>query len=240
MAFPITRLTVLAAARSPDEQVRRHGFDALVAAYWKPVYKYVRVRWHADAEDARDLTQGFFSRAFEKSFFDSFDPHRSRFRTFLRTCLDGFVANERKAGQRLKRGGGSSPLPLDFEAADGELRVLEIPDSADLDDYFHREWVRSVFELSVHALEEQLRARNRPIHFELFRRYDIEGAEDAGRPTYAALASEFGLSAHDVTNYLAAARREFRRIVLERLRSLCVTDEEFRAEVRALLGIDAP
>ncbi len=39
-------------------------------------------------------------------------------------------------------------------------------------------------------------------------------------------------------NRLAYARREFRRIVLERLREITATEEEFRAEARVLLGTD--
>jgi hypothetical protein len=42
----------------------------------------------------------------------------------------------------------------------------------------------------------------------------------------------------DVTNYLASARREFRRLVLKKLREITATDEEFRREARALLGVD--
>ena len=42
------------------------------------------------------------------------------------------------------------------------------------------------------------------------------------------------LSVSDVTNELAAARREFRRLVMTVLREQCATDEEFAHEVRAL------
>ena len=38
---------------------------------------------------------------------------------------------------------------------------------------------------------------------------------------------------------LAATRRDFRRLVLERLRQLCATDDEFRAEAEAILGVKA-
>jgi len=41
-----------------------------------------------------------------------------------------------------------------------------------------------------------------------------------------------------VTNHLAAARRDFRRIVLDRLRAMTASEEEFREEVRTVLGID--
>ena len=77
--------------RSEDGATRRLGWEALVSAYWKPVYKHLRLRWRADAESARDMTQEFFARALEKSFFDEFDPERARFRTYLRVCVDGFA-----------------------------------------------------------------------------------------------------------------------------------------------------
>src|SRR3954464_5939662 len=110
--FPVTRHSIVAAIRSERPESRRSAFDALVHAYWKPVFKYVRLKWHATPDEAEDLTQAFFARAFEKDFFVSFDPARARFRTFLRTCLDRFVANARKAEARLKRGGGITLVPI--------------------------------------------------------------------------------------------------------------------------------
>jgi hypothetical protein len=43
-----------------------------------------------------------------------------------------------------------------------------------------------------------------------------------------------------VTNHLAWARREFRRVVLERLRELSGSDAEYRTEARELFGMDPP
>jgi hypothetical protein len=74
--------------------------------------------------------------------------------------------------------------------------------------------------------------------FVLFTRYDIDPDGAAPRPTYAVLARETGRSVTDVTNELAWARRAFRVIVLDLLRAICATDEEFRAEARDLLGVD--
>jgi hypothetical protein len=52
------------------------------------------------------------------------------------------------------------------------------------------------------------------------------------------LAQEFGLDQTTVTNYLAAARRDFRRLVLEKVREITATEEEFRNEARSLLGVE--
>src|SRR3954452_9804145 len=120
-AFPATRHSIVAAMRSPRADDRRAAFDTMVTAYWKPVFKYVRIKWQASPEDAADLTQGFFLRAFEKDFFAGFDPAKAKFRTYLRTCLDGFAANSRKADARLKRGGGVTLVSIDFGVAEREL-----------------------------------------------------------------------------------------------------------------------
>jgi RNA polymerase sigma factor (sigma-70 family) len=233
--FPVTRHSIVAAIRSDQPEVRRSAFDTLVGAYWKPVFKYVRLKWHASPDDAADLTQGFFLRAFEKEFFAGFDPGRARFRTFLRTCLDGFVSNARKAEGRLKRGGAVTLVPLDFDEAERELRHQAPNAIDDFDAYFQREWLRSLFASAAGRLRDVCAARGRPERFAVFEQYDLAD-DERERPTYGELARRLGISAADVTNELAAARREFRRLVLEALREQCATDEEFEAESRALGG----
>jgi RNA polymerase sigma factor (sigma-70 family) len=234
-AFPATRHSMVAAMRSPRADERRSAFDTLVTAYWKPVFKYVRLKWHAPPEDAADLTQGFFLRAFEKDFFAGFDPSRARFRTYLRTCLDGFVANSRKAEARLKRGGGVTLIPIDFSEAERELAFQAGNLVDDFDAYFHREWLRSLFAVASDQLRAACEARGYAVRFAVFEHYDLAPGE-RDRPTYGELARRLGVSSSEVTNELAAARREFRRLVLGALREQCATDEEFEAESRALTG----
>jgi hypothetical protein len=71
----------------------------------------------------------------------------------------------------------------------------------------------------------------------LFELYDLEQSP-GDDVSYAGLAKRFNLPVTGVTNYLAAARREFRRIVLERLREITVTEEEFHEEAKLLLGVE--
>lgn len=234
--FPLTRQSAVRAARSDDAQERERATSALVAAYWKPAYKYVRIRWQAANEEAKDLTQGFFVSAIERGLFARYDPARAAFRTYLRRCLDSYVANERKAAQRLKRGGDRQVRSLDFDAAEHELQRQGRDDSANMDAYFHREWVRSLFALAIDDLRAECAASDRMLQFRLFDRYDVQRDDAASQPTYAQLADEFGIPATQVTNYLAWARREFRARLLDRLRQMTGNEAEFREEVRQLLG----
>jgi RNA polymerase sigma factor (sigma-70 family) len=235
--FPVTRLSAIVGTASSNPEERSLAFEALIAAYWVPVYKYIRIKWNKPGEDARDLTQGFFAEAIEKNFFSRFDPSKARFRTFLRTCLDGFVANENKAASRLKRGGDATILSLDFDGAEEQLRIAP-PAASATEDYFDKEWARSVFSLALESFRAQMSEAGKETHLKLFERYVLDADEESSKLSYKALATEFDLSTTDVTNYLALARREFRRIVLEKLRALTATDEEFRREARALLGVD--
>jgi RNA polymerase sigma factor (sigma-70 family) len=237
-AFPLTRGSLVRAAGSDDPSVRRRAFSDLVEAYWKPVYKYLRLKRALANEDAKDLTQAFFARALEKGFFDRFDPARARFRTFLRVCLDRFAASEYRAETSQRRGGDAVTLSLDFEAADGELRRLALSDKTDLDEFFRQEWVRGLFELAVDDLRRHCAAEGKEVHFALFERYDIDGPETAERVTYAQLGQQFGIPETQVTNYLAIVRRQFRQCFLDRLRATTSSDDEYADESRRLFGGD--
>ena len=239
--FPATHWSAVLAARSDDPAERSRALEAIAAAYWKPIYKYVRIRWGKSNEDAKDLTQDFFAKLFEKEYLEDFDPAKARLRTFLRVCADRFVANEAKAAKRLKRGGGATHLSLDFDAAESELQragphmqLAASPES--VDDFLEKEFIRSLFGIAVDRLRSECESRGKQIHFRLFEIYDLEG-DGARKASYAELAKEFQIAPTDVTNYLAFARREFRRIALDCLREMTASEDEFRREARALLGV---
>jgi RNA polymerase sigma factor (sigma-70 family) len=239
--FPATRRSVIEAARSIDAEERERALEALCAAYWKPVYKYVRWRWNRPAEAAQDLTQGFFAELLERELLDNFDPKKSRLRTYLRICVDSFVMNEDKARHRQKRGGSIPHIALDFAAAEDEFGATvmdpaSIPSPESLEEFFEKEWVRSLFTLAVEDLRELCEQRERTRTFRLFEAYDLEGNQ---KISYGQLSNDYGLSVTDVTNALAWARREFRKIALDRLRELCGSEEEFHREARAAFGWDA-
>ena len=240
-AFPASRCSVVRAASSSDPSIRKQAFADLTSAYWKPVYKYVRLRWNRPADDAQDLTQGLFVQVIERGLLEKFDPAKSHLRTYLRVCVDSFVMNEEKAAKRLKRGGNVSHIALDFAGAEEELGgatmdPASIPSPESLEDFFEKEWIRGLFELAVEDLRKHCEANERERSFCLFEEYDLAGDETI---SYDRLATEYGIAVTDVTNALSWARREFRRGALERLREICGSEEEFQREARAVFGWEA-
>ncbi len=235
--FPGTRHSVIAAVQSIDAEKRGRAYSRIVASYWKPVYKYIRIKWNRSNEDAKDLTQGFFLRVMEKGFFQTYDPAKARFRTFLRVCLDRYVANETQSAGRIKRGGDALTVSLDFQGADQELLTGVPPSSDTMEKFFEQEWIRSLFSSSLEMLKGQCADEGKEIHFSIFSRYHFADDTESGNLTYEGIAAEFGIPVTTLTNHLAYGRREFKRLVLQQLRELTATEEEFREEARSLLGV---
>ncbi len=237
--FPTTLGSVVRGIGSEDAEVRRRSGEAIVRMYWKPVYKYIRVKWQKHNADAQDLTQGFFSTLIEKRSVQVYDPGKARFRTFLRVCLDGYLAHEHEAARRLKRGGHLKFHSLDYATAEEELSRGSDRSSQGVEEYFQQEWMQHVLSLALSRLRIRCADQERQISAQVFERYLLGGA-DGKPPTQAVLGAEFGLTAAEINKHVTCARRWFREEFLDLLREVTATEEEFREEVRALLGDEAP
>lgn len=224
----MTRPSAVADLLSGEDARRERSLAVIAAAYWKPVYKYLRLRWGKTAEDAEDLTQAFFVTALDRDTLATYDPARGRFRTFLRTCLDRHVIDAHRTTTAARRGGGT--VGLDFAGAEAEVAARA---AGDVERVFDAEWVRHLMDVAVGRLEAHLRERDKPIHAALFREFHL--TDDP--PSYADAGARHGASVADVTNWLHVARREFRRIALALLRELTVDDAEFADEAREVFGI---
>lgn len=224
--FPTTRRSVIEALGSEDVEERERAFETLAAIYWKPLYKYARLTQPPDRSE--DLVQSFLLQAFERDALSAYDPRRASFRTFLRLLFDRAAANQTIAERRLKRGGAAAHV--DFVQAEEEIARAGAA-SGDPEEYFRREWVRSVLAAAV----ERCRHALDPMSFEIFEAYDLAGDDQL---TYAELARRLGVNETTITNRLAGARRRFREIAFELLREVTASDHEFRAEVRALFGVE--
>jgi RNA polymerase sigma factor (sigma-70 family) len=216
--FPSTQLSLVEATAAG---LSSEAMDRIVALYWKPVYRFIRLKFRKNNEDAKDLTQGFFAAALQRDFFPSFDPAKGSFRNYVRMAVERFAANQHAAATRQKRGGEAEFEPLEDQAA-----PVGSPEQA-----FEREWQRQLFGLAVDDLREHSEACGKQLQFQIFQAYDLAAGE---RPSYAELAAQHDLPESSITNYLAWARRMLRGFVTERLRGTTAGPNELRDEARRL------
>ena len=99
--FRTTRWSDVLAARTGQSTESRNALAKLCEAYWYPLYVFVRRQGYS-AEEACDLTQGYFARLIERGDLRQVDPHRGRFRSFLLASIKHFLSNERDREQAKK------------------------------------------------------------------------------------------------------------------------------------------
>lgn len=230
VVFPATRVSIVDGLASSNAERRDRSRAQLATAYWKPVYKYARLKWQLAPALAEDLTQSFFAHVLDRDVLASFDAERGRFRTFLRTCFDRFAVDEHRRSVAKRRGGGTTSVHVDFAGAESELAMAV---TADPETIFDAEWLRHLMQRAVDRLRQSLGER-KPLYLAVFERF--HGDDEA--PRYADVAAELGIKVTDVTNWLAYARRELRRIALELLREITASDEDFAAEALEVFGIE--
>ena len=116
-------------------------------------------------EDAEDLTQGFFTRMFDKGILRAADPDRGRFRSFLLASLLHYVSNERDRERAEKRGGSAAHVPLQLD--DGEGRYRQEPhDDPTPEALFDRRWALTVLDRVAATLREEFRRRGKETVFD--------------------------------------------------------------------------
>lgn len=229
--FPETMWSQILHAGDQESPEYRKNVDYLVSVYWKPVYRYIRVSWGKSNEDAKDLTQEFFTFLLQKEQLASVSPHKGRFRTYIKTVLKHFLINEREARNTIKRGGKAVKIRFDDIKGDGPEET-RIEDPAE---YFDRQWFMTLLEKCVKVMKEFLIEKNKGIYFKVFEAYNIRNNPE--KPTYSHIAGELGIKETDVTNYLRYTRRLLRSIMKEEVSKYVEDASLVEEELKYLLSI---
>jgi len=228
--FPTTRWTLVVAAGDPHEKGARSALVSLCENYWYPLYAYLRRRGYP-ADQAQDLTQGFFIRMLEGRYLDRADPEKGRFRSFLLSSLKFFVADEEDRDRAHKRGGGAL-VPLEFSS--GEERYRREPAHDETPErIFERRWALSVLDRVVEKLRNEFVQHGRPEHFERLKVF-LLGQSDA---PYAALAREMNTSEGALKVAIHRLRKRYRELFRQEIADTVADPAEVESELRYLVVV---
>jgi RNA polymerase sigma factor (sigma-70 family) len=223
---------VLAAGQSGG--AAEEALARLCSLYWYPVFAFVRRRGHS-TDDAQDLTQGFFARLIEKGDLGDAYRSRGRFRSFLLTACQHFLANEHDRRVAQKRGGGQMPLSIDVAAAEGRYeRALAHTDTPER--LYDRQWCLTLLEGVLEALRVEYTAAGKAHVFDRLKEL-LTGA-DAG--SHTDVARELGMTAGAVKVAVHRLRRRYREELRRRVADTVGPDEDVEDEIRYLLTTLGP
>jgi RNA polymerase sigma factor (sigma-70 family) len=161
--FASTQWSLILAARR-DSSHRRQALEHLCAAYWLPLYGYLRRRGHAPA-DAEDLTQGFFVYLIESDFLERPDPAKGRFRGYLIGALRHFLGTHFERAGAQKRGGGTRFIDWSDLDAEREFAAIDQP-SRDPSEVYEASWALTLLGRALQRLEAEQTAAGRARQFD--------------------------------------------------------------------------
>jgi DNA-directed RNA polymerase specialized sigma24 family protein len=230
-AFVTTRWSLVLAAGDDGSSHGREALEQLCHAYWFPLYAYIRRRGH-DGHTAQDLAQAFFARLLERNDLAGLTRAGGKFRSFLLTALNHFLANEHERASALKRGGGRAILSLDDDTA--EDRYLREPSHAESPDrLYERQWALSLMENALRHLAGEQTAAGRAAVFAAVRPF-LSREPVAGE--YAALAVRLDVAPGTLAVQVHRLRERYRQLVRAAVADTVDSPLEVEAEMRHLLA----
>jgi len=228
--FETTRWSVVIAAGRTDCSESRDALSTLCGLYWYPLYAYARRRG-LGADEAADLTQGFFARLLEQKFVRGADRRRGKFRSYLLGAFKHFLSHEWARARAQKRGGGLKFVALDPQDAEARYGIEPSHDLT-ADKLFEKQWALRVLELAMEELRNGCVRSGKEWQFERFKPF-LSGGSGA---EYRDAGLEMGLSEGAVRVLVHRLRRKYRELLREQIRRTVDLPEEVEEEIRHLFA----
>ena len=225
--FPSTDWSLVRSIRRRLKPQPEGPVAELCEIYWYPVYAYLRRRGHR-ADEAEDLTQGFFAHVLSRDLLNRAQPERGRLRSFLLACLANFVTNERERASAQKRGG---MMRADVRGAEAQYS-LERVDHVTPERLYERRWAMAVLQRVLGDLRDDYVRAGKGALFDVLKD-QLTGDKDPASYRRAAVALGVSEGALRVTAY--RLRRRYRERLRDQIaRTVTGPEEEVRDEIRCL------
>ncbi len=201
IGFPETSWDLVRRCRDGAPAEKKLALDRLLVLYWKPVYRFFQRALGLHGEELKDVTQAFFARFLEKDFLRNLREEKS-FRGFIKTACRRFLINHREK-VRVREG---SRKHVTLEDGSTEAQGEDALGTA-IDAEFRAFYIEEALELAA----VELRRRKKEVYLEVLRARMTPDEP----PEYEEIALRLGLSLYDVRNYLHAARKVFKKMLVK-------------------------
>lgn len=230
--FQTTHWSLVLAARTGQSPESRTALEELCNAYWFPLYAFVRRQGYG-AEEARDLTQGYFARLLERRDLRQVRPELGRFRSFLLASVKHFLSNELDRERAKKRGSGAPMLSLDTREA--EVRYASEPaDAMTPEVLFERKWATTVLERTLAQLDAEWTGADRAPRIRALRGF-LAGDEEAA--SYREVGESLGMSEDAVKTTVYRLRKRFGELLRGEIEQTIRDPADVDDEIRHLLTV---
>jgi RNA polymerase sigma-70 factor (ECF subfamily) len=229
--FATTHWSVVLEAQGESPAAQK-ALEKLCRTYWRPIYGYVR-RHGAGAEDAEDLTQGFFALLLERKDLNSVRKEKGRLRSYLLTSVKHFLADESRRALAVKRGRGQKLIPFD-DIQEGVRIEAERCDRLTADQIYERRWALTVLEQVMAHLREEYRNAGNVRFFDEMKKMLMD---EPDRPSQAGVAIEFGMTENAVKQAFYRFRQRYQTLLREEIAHTVAAPGDVEDELRYLISV---
>ena len=230
-AFTTTHWSVVLEAQGPTPAAQA-ALEKLCSTYWRPIYGFVR-RQGTDAEEAKDLTQGFFALLLERRDFDAVRKEKGRLRSYLLTSLKHFLTNEHQRAMAIKRGEGQRLVALD-QLCEDERAGFEPADTSTADQIYERRWALALLNQVLIRLGEEYRTARNVV---LFERLKALLTDEPDRLSQAQIANELAMTENAVNQAFHRLRERYRHLLREEIAHTVMAPGDIEDELRHLVAV---
>ena len=226
-----THWSVVLRARAEQAPAGTRALEQLCATYWYPLYAFVRRKGYGE-EEAKGLTQRFFTCLLGKKGLETVGSEKGKFRTFLLGALNNFLANERDWSDRKKRTRDHSFISLDDEHAEKRY-LLEPADKLTPERVYERRWAQAVVDRVLAQLRNEFAGAGKAVRFELLKVFVLDGP---GAPSYAEAATRLNLTEQAIKSAIHRLRERFRLLFRVEIANTVASPDEIDQEIRCLFA----
>jgi len=183
-----------------------------------------------NSADADDLTQRFFETVvLSGRLFTRADPHKGKFRPYLKQSIRNFLVDEHRRHAR------SVQPEVRPDALAGGWNAIVPEGSPGPDEELLREWARSLVAIAVGRLEAFCAEHEQAQHFELFARRYLRDPDHP--PSWREIGRTFGLDEKIARSRAETAARRFRSILRDLVTSDIGSDADVDEELQAVIAV---
>jgi RNA polymerase sigma-70 factor (ECF subfamily) len=231
--FATTHWSVVLAAGHDRSDKAASALEELCQTYWYPLYAYLRRKGYSE-HDAQDLTQGFISQLLKRRSLEKVQPQKGKFRSFLLSSLNYFLADERDRGLAQKRGGGRELLSLELNEAEGRYTSEVTGHDCSPEKLYERRWAITLLDCVLARLAREFADAGRGELFGQLQPFLVEGS--SGK-SYREIATETGLSEEAVKKAVQRMRRRYYELFRQEIAQTVATPGEVEEELRHLCNV---
>jgi RNA polymerase sigma factor (sigma-70 family) len=203
----------------------------LCRLYWYPLYAFVRRRGYT-AEDAQDLTQGFFLSLLERRSLRQVHPERGKFRSFLLASIKNYLSDAFQREKSIKRGGQIEFVALDLAGAEerydkDEATVLTA------EKIFDARWAMSLLGHAIERLRQEYVSQGKNAVIEVLNPF-LDPTNCKKLPSYEEAAAQLHVSLKGVKTLIHRTRKRYSDILREEVARTVTDPEEVDEEIHSL------